>query len=356
MIFDLLKGKTPKERMEIKSSEIVKYDFVGQYTDEDITIDIQSFGKILNGIQFYARAWKNGVQLGFGIDGTTEIERFRIINPPINIIESTGKTLVQTKNLKGEPVCFPSLISKLKEDPVRAITEAIVRIIKTNGKLGTVILGTVGHTTSTYYATNDDTIHVEGAWGTWSTVHGATSGTVANSFGDNRGYVQISQDAGYEICRYFMEFATTDLVGETISSASIGITSHGNSCANLIDAANVYSSTHSSPLVAGDYDLCGTTAFSTAITENNWGADGALNTFSLNASGISNINLSSASKFSLRESNYEAPNTDPGSTGAYTCMGFYSSAAAGTTKDPVLTVVHTAAANIHGLSLLGVGT
>src|SRR3989344_2016473 len=62
-----------------------KYNFPVQYTDPTygVTREIQSVQKIEGGIEILARAWKDGKQLGFGKDGSVEIERFKIFNPPI---------------------------------------------------------------------------------------------------------------------------------------------------------------------------------------------------------------------------------------------------------------------------------
>jgi hypothetical protein len=90
-------GKTKNEKADIKSSEIIKNNFTGTYTDTVYgeTIEIKSISKIDRGIEIYARAWKGTEQLGFGADGTTEWERFIILNPPILVNDPNGKIIRQ---------------------------------------------------------------------------------------------------------------------------------------------------------------------------------------------------------------------------------------------------------------------
>jgi hypothetical protein len=80
----LLEGKSAAERANVKSEELIKIFPTGEYTDPtyDVDVEVQGIEKIDGGIQIFARAWKGEDQLGFGEDGSVEIERFRIFNPP----------------------------------------------------------------------------------------------------------------------------------------------------------------------------------------------------------------------------------------------------------------------------------
>ena len=92
MIIDLLKNKSSKEKANIKGQEIAKIDFRGKDTSQEygVTLDIQSIKAIEGGVEILARAWKGNKQFGFGKNGSVEIERFKIYNPPILVPDSNG--------------------------------------------------------------------------------------------------------------------------------------------------------------------------------------------------------------------------------------------------------------------------
>src|SRR3990167_4688263 len=101
MIEVLLENKNVREKANIKSREIAKLNFSGDWTDLDsgISIEIKN-GKVIQideGIGFYARAFKNGKPIGFGSRGRTEWERFRMFNPPILTNDPNG-TIIREHN------------------------------------------------------------------------------------------------------------------------------------------------------------------------------------------------------------------------------------------------------------------
>src|SRR3990167_4725754 len=95
MINELLQNKTAIEKSRIKSEEISKLNHIGTYDDlrYGLKVEIQSLKAIevngSHGVEIMARAWKGTKQLGF-VDGTVEIERFRIFNPPIVVDDPNG--------------------------------------------------------------------------------------------------------------------------------------------------------------------------------------------------------------------------------------------------------------------------
>ncbi|GAJ16043.1 unnamed protein product, partial [marine sediment metagenome] len=78
-------------------------------------------------------------------------------------------------------------------------------------------------------------------------------------------------------------------------------------------------------LVAGDYNSLGTTPYATEITYANFetGTPGNANDFTLNASGKASISTTSASRFGLREADYDAPNSEPDMDGGAYIADFY---------------------------------
>src|SRR3990167_992251 len=142
MIKDLLEGKTSQEKSRIKSEEISKLNHVGKFTKDTLEVEILSLEKIevngQSGVQIFAKAWKDGKQLGFG-DGTVEIERFRIFNPPIMVDDPNGDIIIEYRE--------PSSISKdgvvkqriLKEDPIQSTRNTLIDIIRATSKEGSKI-------------------------------------------------------------------------------------------------------------------------------------------------------------------------------------------------------------------------
>ena len=89
-MIDLI-GKTPEEKAILKA-EAVAAVTVGVFNCDGF--DIEVVGEITQvpngGIQLFAKASENGNPVGFGKDGTVEIERFKIYNPPILIDDING--------------------------------------------------------------------------------------------------------------------------------------------------------------------------------------------------------------------------------------------------------------------------
>lgn len=101
-----------------------------------------------SGIELFAKAWKGDKQLGFGKDGSVEIERFRIFNPPILVDDPNGDIVREwTDEKTGE-----LKQRKLREDPIEAIRQTVAHNVKIVGKENAqIVIGKIGNTTSTFY-------------------------------------------------------------------------------------------------------------------------------------------------------------------------------------------------------------
>ncbi len=166
-ICKLLTNKTASEKAYIKSREIAGRDFKGEYTNTQYDVRIEIIGEVKeiningkSGIELFAKAWRDDKQLGFGKDGSVDIERFRIFNPPILVDDPNGEivrewTDEETGLLKQR---------KLREDPLQAIKEVIAHNVTLVGKNnGKIVIGKVGNTTSTFYPdANPETTSVDG--------------------------------------------------------------------------------------------------------------------------------------------------------------------------------------------------
>ena len=358
-IKQLLENKTAKEKAKLKGIEIARLNPVGVYDDvkHGLKIEIKDVSAIESGVSLYARAWKGTNQLGFGNDGTTEREHFIIHNPPILVDDPLGSIVRQSTDIDGK-----NSERKLREDPIEAIKQSLAHTIKVVGKESSRILkGSVGNTTSTFYpdphteSTSVDGIAITnygaGSGESWAT-NVAAAGAAAD---DTDTTIKVASmlcdtvtDKWRRIFRGFFLFDTSALPDtDTISSAVLSLYGSGKDDA-LSNTPNVdiYTSTPASntALVAGDYAQVGSVSQTgTAITYAGWSTS-AYNDFTFNATGIGNVSKTGVSKFATRNVNYDVANVAPtwGSAGEYNLICI-SADTAGTSTDPKLVVVHSAA-------------
>lgn len=336
-----------KTRASLKGAEIAKLGSVARKSCGDFEIEVVRFNAIDGGVEVFARAWENGEQLGFGNDGTVDIERFRIFNPPILVPDGT-QTLTE---VNGEP----KLLDNFKEDLEQAVLQSLAHTIKVKKeKRGPerIVAGKVGNTTSTFYP---DASYVDGfvenlqsGGVTWATLHDATAGTTASTQPAETTQVRIqsysSSPNWRAIYRAFQQFDTSAIGdSDTISAATLSLYGFSKSdTASFALATNIYSSTPASltAIATGDFDQVGTTAFSSDLSYASFNT-AAYNDFALNASGIAAISKTGASKFSWRAVK-DADNTPPTHPGSQLSCEFaiHGSGYTGTSRDPKLVVEH----------------
>lgn len=319
-------------------------------------IEIIETNVIDGGIEIFARAWKNGVQLGFGKDGTIDVERFRIFNPPVLVPDVNGsisKTI--TDSVNGDSV------ATYREDPEEAILQSLTHTISEVGKEGTTIVaGSIGNTTDTFYPdANTETTSVDGTvyfdgYGSsnWSALTGASTGQGAYDSATSApvyvgGYITPS----FWLYRGFFLFDTSSIPDtDTIDSATFSVwpsskaetqTTLTNKSIRLVSS----SPASNTAIATTDFGSVGSTALATDKTTASI-STGSYTSFSLNSTGLSNISKTGVSKFALRHTadiNSEAPQqTNPDK---YDGIWVYSADQTGTTNDPKLVVVHSAAAS-----------
>ncbi len=340
-----------KEKSDIVSNEVMKHNFVGTYLEDGTTIEITELKKGEIGIEIYARAWRNGKQLGFGKDGTVDIERFRFPQPRLSVPDGTTRIV---KDDRGRDV----ELKNTKEDVVAATRTMLVQTINTKGvaKTGTkIISGSVGNTTDTYYpdtgsggTTADGYVRRQVADESWATIRAGA--------GTNFGTADTTQRTGFTgaytfLSRLIFTFDTSGITDtDTIDSATLSL--YGSAKNDQFSMAtppniDVYASTPAAnnDLQASDYGQIGSTSLSGApISYANWSII-AYNDFALNATGLANITKTGVSKFGTRNANYDVSGTDPAVTNASDeDLRNYMADQALTTLDPKLVVVHTAAA------------
>jgi hypothetical protein len=351
-----LNGKTAKEKASLKGRELAKVA-KGQYERSQYKIEIADINEIEGGVEVFARAWRDGKQIGFG-DGTVDIERFRIFNPPVLVDDPNGKIVRQWEedNLDGTK---EQKSRTLREDPQEAILRVIehnLTVMKNIHDDKRIVRGKRGNTTSTFYPAAGANSPVDGAVfrelnSTWSGIRDNAAGTNANTTATDYIIAQMSDSNNntnfWQITRGVLTFDTSVISTDTISSATISVkgTSKIDSLNATPDLDVVSVSLASTSTIAtGDYDAFGTTVFS-SISYGSFSTTG-YNNLSLDENGISNINTSGVSQFGFRLDN-DTDDTDPGivADGQFSESYFKINFAdeTGTTSDPKLVVEHEAA-------------
>lgn len=362
MIEALLKDKTVKEKANLKSKELAKVK-LGKFSKDGFDIEIVGDVKtIKDGIEVFAKA----KGLGFGKDGSVEIERFRFFNPPVLVDDPAGDIIKVSKDKQRT----------LKYDPEEAIRQILLQTIKIVGKKGTeVIKGKIGNTTSTFFpdagsgsTTVDGFITSDRSGSSWNVVHDDTTGTEVNTGGDNENNVNVFVDGTrFAIRRAYLYFDTSALGGsDTIDSATfsvyvnsaVGGDNDGDQFISVVQVQgnNIVADNN---LATSDFDLCGSAiddpvegiATGTRKLLNSGFTTSAYNDFVLNATGEGWVAKDGEAKPSgatngitylgLREGHDILDN--PIVDGSNHRLAYNNADHTGTTQDPKLVIEHTAA-------------
>jgi hypothetical protein len=349
MINDLLLNKTYQEQSRIKSEEISKLNHVGKFIDKDFEVEILGLKSIQvgdqHGVEIMARAWNNKELVGLG-DGTVEIERFRIWDPPIYVEDPNGDVKIKIIGIHGRERTV-----NFREDLVEAIRQTIFGVIKNVGKKNTnIIKGKIGRTTDIFYSATTGNSPLDGytamyTSSDWATTHDATTG----SFGSTTGPVNVGSYGGspYEIYRGNFYFNTAVIGTDNISDASIYIVidnnpnESGNSVLRLLSVI----SNNTTTLITADYNKnnYGSTAIATDVAYSALGSSKTITITTLGA-----INKSGITKLGMREVTYDVGNI-PCPSGKSNNLEIWA-VDKGTTYRPYLTVVHASATSIKKVS------
>lgn len=349
-IEDSLKGKTKEDKVFIKSSEIVRLTTLGKETIDSIEVDFISVSKIDTGVVVLVRAWDGGNPIGFGKDGTVEIERFIIHNPPVLIEDPLGS--INRDWIDDQT--GTNQLNRFREDPEAAIRKVILENIQLVGKDGkNIIPGKVGNTTSTFYPDPDpETTSVDGymvhsTGSGWATARAATTSTTTDDTIAAQVVIQSEATANGIVSRNPFLFDTSSLGSDTIDSGTFSLYSQGSGnnteSTNPADLALVSSSPASDTgLVSSDFNISnwGSTLYASVYDLGTFIGSTGYKNMTLNASGEAFINGSGITKFGIRGKN-DVDNNAP--TARSYGLGYYADET-GTTKDPKLVIEHTAGA------------
>ena len=400
MISELIKNKTHSEKVQMKSKEIAKLKHIGAFVDSkrDLTIEITYLKEIEGGIEILARSWQHEQQVGFDKDGSVDLERFRIYNPPILVPDSLGSYVRTFTN----PTTGVSNIERYREDLTDAIRQDLARTINSmiQGSIvahvgsKNIVSDKIGNTTSTFRSdadpetdTTDGYIRSRAADNTWTTAHDATDGDAANDAGtliivgiySNQG----GDNLDYLIHRGVLLFKTGAIAAtDTIDSVTLAVVANavtdtsndGNDFISVVQTQGQNLASNTS-LALGDFDQVGS-----AIDNPTEGHDagerkditgvsaGTTQTYTFNATGRGWIARSGEAKptgatagityLGLREG-HDITDTDPGDGLAGTEIDWRSADTVGTTDDPLLTVTHSLSSSvktIDGLARASVKT
>lgn len=346
--------------------EAAPLNYVGQYTDEatGLTIDIQSFSEIEGGVQVFARVWRDGKQLGFGEDGSVDIERFRFYGLSSLVDDPNGDIIRTLPNDKGGEVVF-----HLREDPVAALRLSLAQTAHLVGKdNGNIVAGKIGNTTSTFNPASGANSPIDGVVGRTgvaediATIRAATGNATNVVLGQRSLEVQAhvaSSGLFQKMERTVFGFDTSAIPDtDTITAAVFSINGYSKNN-DFAEAPTIVVDTNppaaSNALANGDFDIGGWSGVeqSTArITYAGWSTAG-YNDFTLNATGISNISKTGNSWFGMRLS-WDFDNTTPTWGGSKSGFVSFYMADFGSNQ-PKLVVTHAAAANGAVSMLMGMG-
>lgn len=321
-------------------------------------IEVLHAEAIVGGIQTFVRAWDlRGNPIGFGADGSIETERMRIFNPPLLIDHPQGEII----RLWINPETGGLQVRRLHEDPREALLQVIEHNIQLVGKpFAQIRKGSVGNTTSTFFPAAGSNSPVDGSCSrflpasgeAWSTIRSGagtgfsnTAATIPIRFST---YTTSNQFDLIE--RGIFGFDTSAIPdSDEISPATFSIYSHSNAVDGNYAAQTVKIDrcvpASSSTLAASDYNIAnwpGIAQSDTAIACNTFDGTGYKD-FPLNATGIGNISKTGLSWYGARVS-ADFDNSAPTWFSSVDCRAsVFPADEAGTTKDPMLVVVHAAA-------------
>lgn len=356
---------SPAHRATVKGAAWSDYGRCERTNIGDHDVEIVDVNAIGEGVELYARVWDalTGERIGYGDDGSVDIERFRFFNPPILVPDGTTRT---ETDADGNGI----QVANFREDPMLALEMSLDHTIKVSRRFGAkgIVEGKVGRTTATFYpqagsgganVTCDGYIEYANTRASWATIIGSTNAVdfVPGKTDTSWKVIQVSTAnngspnfARYDRCAY--GFDTSSLgAGTIVDSATFSIYGAGKQDDNnCTPSAQVYgfNPTTVNTLVNADALRFGTTPFcNSPVTYAAWAA--AFNDYALNASGLAAINLTAPTTLGVREPTYDVGGTTPyrrGDSYVSALFGYFADAT-GTTNDPKLVVTYTTRTTVH---------
>jgi len=367
---EIKKGKLSKEeKVELKSYAIKKAVKIRKNkARRGLEIEIIETNEIEGGVEVFARAWRDGKQIGFGKDGTVDIERFRIFNPPI-LVEDTRGDISRT-SVDDEGVVTTLTF---REDPEEAIIKSIEQTIFVKKQVFSnknIIRGKTGNTTSTLYPAaganapcDGDNMHDTNATGGseaftfFRAQTESTSNNVTNSANQLKLACSVSNGSFFRFYAFLgFGFDTSVIDTDSIDSAVFSV-KRASAPTTTLGACDVdlvaFNPASDNTFVSGDYDGYGLTRFATGVDLGGIGTD--YTDWTLNASGIAHIDKSANTFFSLQlEWFVDNVFGGTGVANQRNQLNTQMADTAGTTNDPKLVVEHSAGSPVSQTARRGV--
>lgn len=339
----LLVNKSASEKANIKGQEVARIVQKGIYNRSGVQIEIVDIQAIDGGVQVFARAWKNGKQIGFGADGTVDMERFRIFNPPV-LVDDAGGDIVREWEQEGPDGTKVHKQRKLREDPQEALFQVIEHDLSVMRNVHTderIIKGKRGNTTSTYFSSTDDGTFPNDAKNPYSVARNASSSGAIEQSNGNPIHNSYIAGSDYYVRRFVTYFDTNTIPdGDTVTSATYSLaTLSGGDAPQTADSDSiaVVGFSGSNPPVVSDFDDFGSTSFGTKTIASWSSSNGVYNNISLNSTGMAAISKTGITPLGARTLN-DLNNVTP--TGRNQIPA-YQADETGTSKDPSLVVEHS---------------
>jgi hypothetical protein len=347
-----LAGKTAKEKANIKGAEIARVTRRGKAQLEKYEVEIKDLQYLDGGVQVLARAWNpDGSQIGFGADGTVDLERFKIYNPPVLVADGT-KSIEIMEGLEYE-------VDNFREDPEAALLQTLDHIISVKKeKFGAskIVPGKIGNTTSTFYpdASNIDG-YVKNDGTVWSTVQGAASGNEVEDTASTAVTNAKLVGSTYSIRRGVTLFDTSSLPDtDNITAATYSLyitttTNVDNDGLDYMSVVGVQAIASDTALNTADYDLVGSSIdnptelhATTQRKDVSSISTSAYLDWSLNATGVAYISKTSKTRLGTREGHDMTDSAISAAGEQGNAIIWSSSRESGTSQDPKLVVEHAA--------------
>ncbi len=345
------------EKATFKGQAIANLGSISKTERQNYFIEVLSMQAIQGGVQVFVKVWdKAGNQIGFGRDGSVDIERFVLINPPIMVPDEKGTYDIDVVDADGT-ILFTKTYAEDVKEALLQILEQTLDVKEQKFGDQNIQEGKVGNTTLTTYpnaGTGSAPIDGDGGLGG---VYDQTFSNLRSTTADDHDDTATSRNIGYlkasattdqfeNLKRSKFGFDTSSIGTDSIDSATLSLyinsvtTGLGSTDIDIVEG-NVPAS--ESDLANGDFDISdfGSTRFATGKDISSLSTS-AYNNYTLNASGESHINKSGNTWFgALLKWDVDNNFTGTWASGQNTSANASMADTTGTTQDPKLVVEHS---------------
>jgi len=270
----------------------------------DFEVQMVIIEPIEGGISYFIRAWgTDGKQIGFGKDGTVDIERIKVYNPWINMPDGTTYTVKGPNGIEYEE-------KNLREDVEGAVLYDLNNTLLSKKQMhddSKIIPGKIGKTTATLYTVAganspcDGRVLLQGVNDSFTNVRNTASGTSINVT-QTAVYNTLNCAAGSPnfqgIDRGIFNFDTSVIDTGEIASVTLTlyIVSEDHPLDDDVMHIEACTPAGTNTIATGDYDSFvgvsfaskAMTAMNTSSYNNIWTFNGAGET-AINKSGITSL-------------------------------------------------------------------